>query len=301
MTENLALNRQQVFYYDTLALAAGQTIPTALGGAAGAYAITKATGQAHLLGIIKTTTAPAAGFPRVRFWSEPGDATALTALEIVTLTVDPSNAFTYNIDVPLYSPFFTIEMTQGAAGGNLSGIAWVLPSGAGAPASSSPTPPAPTSLPATYRASFTVALAPVGSGVFFELVNPALSAVVLRVLNQTFCKPSATTDWIVEKCSTLSSVGTAGTTSSGPLDSANAAATGVPRCFSTAPTTGTVVFNALRLTGVTAGDIVSDSAGATPDENQQKAIVIRAGESIQWRASVAGTFVGNIEWTEASS
>lgn len=129
--EIMALTRQQVFYASALALAAGQTIPQALGGAAGAYTINRAAGMARLLGLIAGTTAPAAGFPRVRFWDAPGDATVLTSVATFQLTVDPNNAFTYPIDMPLYTPYFTIEWTDGGAGASITGAAWVLPEGAG--------------------------------------------------------------------------------------------------------------------------------------------------------------------------
>lgn len=124
-------DRQQVFYADAYTIAAGQTLPEVAefgAGAAGAYVINRASGMGHLKGVISGTTAPAAGFPRIRFWSAPGDATALTAIyNTGALTVDPNNAFTYIINEPMLTPFFTIEWTQGAAGGTISGAAWVYP------------------------------------------------------------------------------------------------------------------------------------------------------------------------------
>lgn len=145
MAQDLTMpDRQQAFYLAEAAIAAGQTLPeiAAFGvGAAGAYVINKATGIGHLKGAITGTTAPAAGFPRIRFWNAPGDATALTSILTYALTVDPLNAFSFLIDVPTWTPFFTIEWTQGAAGGTISGAAWVYPyiqSGTGSSSSGSP-------------------------------------------------------------------------------------------------------------------------------------------------------------------
>lgn len=129
--ELLAVTRQQVFYLNALTLTAGQTIPQGLGGAAAAYNSVRAAGNARLLGVIAGTTAAAAGFPRIRFYNSPGDVTGLTPVLILQLTVDPNNAFTYPIDCPLYTPWFTIEWTQGAAGGDVTGVAWVLPEASG--------------------------------------------------------------------------------------------------------------------------------------------------------------------------
>ncbi len=137
-------DRQQVFYLAEAAITAGQTLPeiAAYGtGAAGAYVISKSAGIGHLKGAITGTTAPAAGFPRIRFWNAPGDSTALTAILTYSLTVDPLNAFSFLIDTPLWTPFFTVEWTQGVAIGTISGAAWVYPyiqGGSGSSSSGSP-------------------------------------------------------------------------------------------------------------------------------------------------------------------
>ena len=123
-------DRQQVFYLAAATVAAGETLPEIAEygtGAAGAYVIAKASGIGHMKGVITGTAAPAAGFPRIRFWNAPGDATTLTSIFTVTLTVDPNNAFSYVINEPMLTPFATIEWTQGVGGGTVSGAAWVYP------------------------------------------------------------------------------------------------------------------------------------------------------------------------------
>lgn len=141
MAQDLSMpDRQQVFYLNAAAIAAGQTLPeiAAFGaGAAGAYVINKAAGMGRVQGVITGTAAPAAGFPRIRYWSAPGDATALTSIFTSQLTVDPNNAFSYVINEPLLTPFFTIEWTQGVGGGTISGGAWVYPYTHGSGSSSS--------------------------------------------------------------------------------------------------------------------------------------------------------------------
>jgi hypothetical protein len=136
-------DRQQVFYANAISVAAGQTLPetTTFGsGAAGAYTISRAAAEGHLKGMITGTQVPAAGFPRVRFWMAPGDSTVLTSLLTYVLPVDPNNANSFLIDMPLWTPWFTIEWTMGATPGTVSGAAWVYPyisigssSGAGGP------------------------------------------------------------------------------------------------------------------------------------------------------------------------
>lgn len=123
----LPINRFQVAYFDATVNAA-ETIPQALGGAAGAYLIHKATGQGSVQGVIRGAQAPAAGFPRIRFWEAPGDATTLTAIDTIPLS-GVSN--TYYINQTLNSPFFTIEWTMGGTGGNVFLVAWVFPDAAG--------------------------------------------------------------------------------------------------------------------------------------------------------------------------
>lgn len=134
-------DRQQVFYADAFTIAAGETLPQIAefgAGAAGAYVIHKAAGMGRLQGVISGSAAPAAGFPRIRFWSAPGDATALTPIFTTgALTADPNNANTFIINEPMLTPFVTIEWTQGAAPGTISGAAWVYPYTQGSGSSSS--------------------------------------------------------------------------------------------------------------------------------------------------------------------
>jgi hypothetical protein len=131
--EILTLNRQEVFSESALAITAGQTYVQAVNATftAGAYLINDAAGQAWVRGVLTGSTAPAAGFPRIRFWTAPGDATVLTPLDAFPLPLDALNANSYIIDGPLLSPYFTIEWTQGASPGTLSGIAWVFPESPG--------------------------------------------------------------------------------------------------------------------------------------------------------------------------
>lgn len=131
MTELLTPNRQQVFYANAVAITAANTYPQALGGAATAYVVHSAAGQAHLLGLLTCTTAPAAGFPRIRFYAQSGNAAALTAIYTYAIPAASGSTTVFPVDVPLYTPWFTIEWTQGAADGVLTGSVWALPAGAG--------------------------------------------------------------------------------------------------------------------------------------------------------------------------
>ena len=140
MAQDLTLpDRQQVFFAVAQNIGAGGTLPETAwggGGAAGAYIINRASGMGHLRGVITGTQAPAAGFPRIRFWTGSGSSLVLTPILTFVLAVDPANANSFEIDQPLWTPYFTIEWTQGAAPGTFSGAAWVYPYTASAAGSS---------------------------------------------------------------------------------------------------------------------------------------------------------------------
>lgn len=182
--ETLAVNRQQVAYLNET-VAANQDVPQTLGGAAGAYNVIRAAGCASVLGIIKSAVAPAAGFPRIRFWPAPGDVTVLTAQATFVLTVDPNNSNTWLIDFPLFSPYFTIEYTQGAAPGNVYMEAWVLPEGSGGSSSFSP-PPSPPSPGTSVKAA--VSFAAAGD----NTVIAASGTTTIRILHYTLLSAGGT-------------------------------------------------------------------------------------------------------------
>lgn len=300
--EQLSLDRQQVFYAKALAFGAGQTYPTALGFAATAYEINRAAGNAWLRGYISGTTAPAAGFPRIRFWPSPGDAATVTPGPFYVLPVDPANALNFLIDGPLISPFFTIEWTQGAAPGTVTGAAWVLPDGSGTVFGTAPAPPAPAILPATYRVAFDGLVFTTVGGTILQLANPAASGRVLRVTLQLLSKPSATTRWKVLKQSALSTGGAFTTPTPVPLDSTDAATVGVVSLYTDNTGGGGFVPGAslgnVWDLSLTAADTFSDSPGGNTDLDQP--IVLRPGESEAWTSDVAGTYCGAIEFSDSA-
>lgn len=290
--ESRRLDRAQVFFWATSSVTAGQTLPQALGGTSTFYPIYDGSGHRRLYGLFSSDNAPAAGFPRVRFYDDPAGT---TVVYIAPFTQDSSQSArrTWRINVPMLTPWFTIEWTAGASATSVFGIAWMYPED-GSPDNGLS---AASALPSTYRSSFN-GLAAGGAGQFLELRNPAASGIVLRVTLQWLVKPSVTILWRVIKQSSLSTGGTSSTPTPVPLDSNNAAATGVIRLYTAAPTAGTAVGDVLDATGTTAGDHVIDEPGGT---GLAQPIVVRAGESIAWSTDAAFTADGNIEWTEETS
>lgn len=283
------IDRQRVFWFsDTLA--AAQTI----WGKQGAAAVPcfSVEGMRRLVGCITTTAAPAAGFPRLRFSADG------TNYDIsLPLTRDTSQAnYCYPFDVDIYLPFCAIELTNGAGGATVRAHAMVFEEGSGE-TQVGPTPPSPsTSLPATYRSTFSVAAA--GAGQFLVLENPAGSGKVLRFVEQLLSKPTVTIGWSTVKQSTSTTGGTSAAVAAVPLDSADAAAVGTVLQYTAVPTPGAAIGTVWRLPSVTAADTFVDTPG---DPLNQKPIVLRPGESVALVTTAAATIVGLIEWTESDS
>jgi len=285
------LDKERVFYFaDTLA--AGQAMYAKQG--ATTDGVISCAGQRRIKGNVSTSQTPASGFPRLRF-SMDGVNFDL----IVPLTKDSSQSGNqYPFDVECFLPYATLELTNGAGGvATVRAYAELSPEGSGA-TSTGPSPPTPGSgLPATYRATFSVAAA--GAGQFLMLENPAGSGKVLRVTEQLLSKPTATLGWSTVKQSSPTTLGTPVATPGVSLDSADPATpTGVVTAYTTVPTPGTAVGTVWRLPSVTAVDTFIDTPGS---DGLQKSIVLRAGESIALVTTAAATIVGLLEWTESDT
>ena len=288
-----ALDRQSVFYFNA-ALTSGQTIAEALGGTATDYPIFDASGHRRLVGMISSSQAPASGYPRIRFYDNPSSSATAYAVYVLDKDTTQSNN-SYLIDVPLMSPFFSIEWTMGATGATVFGSAWVYPEDSSGTINFPP-PPVNVQRPSTYRLTFNGLAAPIGQ--FLELRNPAASGRVIRVTMQLLSKPTTTMRWSVAKQSALSTGGTSSSPTICPMDSNNPTTVGVVKLYTVAPTAGALVANVWNIPSVTAGDTFVDQPGEAVNT---QAIVLRAGESVAWTSDVTATVGGDIEFTESSA
>lgn len=291
--ETKKLDREQILYFNQ-SVTNAKTLPETLGGTATQYPIYDGSGHRRIMGYFSCAQAPAAGFPRIRFYDGAGS----TASVVATFVLPPDTAQStknFFIDLPLLTPFFTIELTQGGVTGNVFAVAWVYPEdtqGTVAIGGSGVT------LPPTYRVTFN-GLAAAGGGTFLELSNPAASGRVLRTLVQLLSKPSATIRWTIRKQSAISTGGTSTSPTVTPLDSNNAATVGVVKTYTVNPTQGALVGNVWDMPSVTSGDTFIDEPGEITTLEQP--IVVRAGESLAWVADVASTVGGLIEFTDSGS
>lgn len=287
--ETKRLDRQQVFYLNQT-VAIGATLPTTLGGTSGLYPIYDGSGHRRVVGLFSSAQVPAAGFPRVRFYDRP-DSTA-TAVATYALTADPANTTNYIIDLPLLTPFFTLEWTMGGTQANVFGIAWIYPEDTvGATTIVQPVLPTYSTL-AGYRAVFNGLVAPIGQ--FFELVGSA--SKIVRVREIFLFKPNVSIEWIGLLQSIASTGGTSSTTNT-KMDLSNVAATATAKQYTVAPTPGTTAGNIIDCKSVTPGDILGFSYGDTWDEP----LVIRSGQSFALSTDAIATMYGYVSWTETAS
>lgn len=152
----------------------------------------------------------------------------------------------------------------------------------------------PSTPRSTYRVSFD-GLAGV-SGQAVELVGAAGKVLYLRTVH--LWKPSAAVRVKLLKQSVPSTGGTSSTPTPLPLDSANAAASGVVKLYTAAPTPGTLVANFLDDSPVTPGDALTEVTG---EASTSQPITIREGESVALSIDASATLYGYLEWEEATA
>lgn len=291
-----ALDREQILYFNDT-VASGLTLPEALGGLSTQYPIFDGGGNRRLVGIFASSQAPAAGFPRVRFFDSPLSTATVRATYV--FDEDTNNSSTqnvYKLDCPLLTPWFTIEWTMGGTGANVFGVAWIYPEDGGGDFPASGGGGTVVTRPATYRCVISALTVPIGG--FVELRNPAASGRVLRVSMEGIFKPTVTMRWTIRKQSTLNTGGTASQPTVVPLDSNNTASVGVVNAYTVAPTLGTLVGNVWDDPAVTAGDRLVDTPG---ELDFTQPIVLRAGESICMVSDVISVVTGILEFIESAT
>lgn len=289
--EQKALDREQIFFFNA-SVTNALTLPEALGGTSSQYPIYDASGHRRLVGMFASSQTPAAGYPRIVFYDGPLSTATARATYVFDKDTTTTTQNVYKIDIPLYSPWFTIEWTMGAVTANVFGVAWVFPEDGGSSSSTSST----SSRSSTYRCAISALVAPIGG--FVQLRNPAASGRVLRVTMQGIFKPSATIRWTVRKQSAFNTGGTATQPTVVPLDSNDAATVGVVDAYTVAPTLGTLVGNVWDDPSVTAGDRLVDTPG---ESDLAQLITLRAGESITWVTDAIATVTGILEWTDSAA
>jgi hypothetical protein len=292
--EQKALDREQIFYFND-SVTNALTLPEALGGTSSQYPIYDASGHRRLVGMFASSQTPAAGYPRVRFYDSPDNGT-VRATYVFDKDTTTSTQNVYKIDIPLYTPWFTIEWTMGASTANVFGVAWVYPEDGGPdyPGGSN----SAASRPSTYRTVIAGLATPGGNGQFLEIRNPAASGRVIRVTMQALLKPSATILWTVKKQSALSTGGTSADNTPVPLDSQNAATVAVVRQYTVAPTAGAAVGSVWADPAVTAGDRLVDQPG---ELEITQPITLRAGESVGWFSDAVATVYAVVELTDSGN
>ena len=131
--ERLSVTRGPAVYFNQ-SVTNGQNLSQALtSGASSTPLVTRCAGMAWILGYGIGTQAPAAGFPTISFYASPGSTTAAFVFQ---LAADPSNANGYFISVPVLSPWYSIDWTQGGSSGNVFIQAYTLPEAPGGISSS---------------------------------------------------------------------------------------------------------------------------------------------------------------------
>jgi hypothetical protein len=168
-------------------------------------------------------------------------------------------------------------------------------------------------LKATYSATLNntiVASAVTTTVPIWEISNPAASGKVVRVTKLQFLVTLATAgayNLHLVKRSAISTGGTAVTQTSTPSDSTNAAAVGVVKLYTAAPTAGTTVGIVRHnrawgfATTLTATQPLGDFIWEFGNGPEQ-AVVLRAGEALSLQSpaafGTAPTITGSVEWSE---
>lgn len=144
----------------------------------------------------------------------------------------------------------------------------------------------------TYRVVFNGLTNPIGTAV--AIIGAANRTI--KVTQVQIVKPSvAQAPLRIRKYSTAITSGTFSTPTPVPLDSNNAAASGVVNLYTDVPTDGTLV-GALFDADVGIGDIIYETFGE--QQNAQPVALRGISEYLSVETAATGTFAGYVEWTE---
>ena len=249
---------------------------------------TNVVGYRRIGGVVFSSAAASAGFPRVR---QSMDGTNWDIVSVASLDATQTN-FLYNIDVAIVAPYVSVEYTDAGAGSTVRSAVYAFIDATSVSTSSSTIIVPTWSTYTTYTSVFDGLAAPTGQ--FFELTGTA--GTVARIKEIYLFKPSVGIAFKGLQQSAASTGGTSATVVT-KMDLNNAAAGCASKQYTVAPTPGTSAGNIISVSSVTAGDIVAWTEG----DDWDQPIVVRTGGSFALSCSAGFTAYGYVKWAEATS
>lgn len=168
-----------IFFDGTLAAGAGQTLFAALGLAQ--TPVYPAHGNRRITGAIYLSAVPSSA-PVLSMNVDGSNTFDIN----ITLQRDTSQSdFVYVFDIPLFMPYWTLQLTGNAAGSSCRVSVWTYPDGSGAAVSSSGgSTPTPTPASSTYRVA---AFNAIGA----NTIIPAAVGQTIRIFHYTLLNNGA--------------------------------------------------------------------------------------------------------------